>query len=179
MDPETLCHSGPERRAEPRIDCSNPAELAIMNSAITSTAAVIKDVSRAGLRVIANTRMSPGQQVRIKMGKLIILGEVQKKLLAPSLTFHQKVEVHLRDLLQEFLHLGVRAADSRSTSAFISLGMGIWRTLSIAETDGENPDRSVAFALALLAKNGNPGLLQRTIRLNKEPGKMAEGSGIF
>ena len=35
--------------------------------------------------------------------------EHKKKLLPPSLTFHQKVEVHLRDLLQEFLYLGVRS----------------------------------------------------------------------
>ena len=149
MDPETLCHSGPERRAEPRINCSNPAELTIMNSAITSTAAVIKDVSRAGLRVIANTRMSPGQQVRIKMGKLIILGEVQKKLLAPSLTFHQKVEVHLRDLLQEFLYLGVRLQTLLDLCLHL-VGDGNLPHASIAEADGENPNRPVSLPLALL-----------------------------
>ena len=77
MEHEKLCHSGPERRSEPRINCSSPAELTIINNDVSSSAAVITDVSSAGLRVIANVRMSPGQQVQIKMGKLVILAEVR------------------------------------------------------------------------------------------------------
>src|SRR5690242_10665231 len=71
----------PERRAEPRLTCNNtPAELTILSGGIrtfTTIPAVIVDVSKSGLRLVAGTRTGPGQQVRIKMENLIIFGEVR------------------------------------------------------------------------------------------------------
>ena len=71
----------PERRTEPRLTCDNtPAELTILSPGVmtvTTIPAIIVDVSKSGLKVVANTRMGSGQQVRIKMEKLIIFGEVR------------------------------------------------------------------------------------------------------
>ena len=68
-----------------------------------------------------------------------------------ALPFLEQLQVHLRDLLEYVLHLSERA------QAFLYLflhlaGDGDLAHLAIAETDGENPNRSVALAFALLAK---------------------------
>ena len=70
----------PERRAEPRVVCKNvPAELTIVRvgGSVTTIPATVVGVSKSGLKVLADTRMNPGQPVRIKMGNLIIFGEVR------------------------------------------------------------------------------------------------------
>jgi hypothetical protein len=69
-----------ERRAEPRITSNNtPAELTILSGARTATiiSAIVVSVSKSGLRLIADTRMGAGRQVRIKMDELTIFGEVR------------------------------------------------------------------------------------------------------
>ncbi len=70
----------PERRAEARLNSNNAhAELAIISGvvSITATPALIADVSSSGMRVIAHMQTCRGQQVRIKIGKLMIFGEVR------------------------------------------------------------------------------------------------------
>lgn len=78
--------------------------------------------------------------------------EHKKKTLRPLvLTLLEQFQVHLRDLLQYLLHLSKRA--QAFLHLFLQLGRdGDLAHLAIAETDGENPDRTVAFALALFAK---------------------------
>ena len=81
--------------------------------------------------------------------------ERKKKTLRPlALTFLEQLQVHLRDLLEYILHLSER------TEAFIYFFLQLvgdrdLAHLAIAETDGENPNRSVAFAFALLAKSAS------------------------
>jgi hypothetical protein len=76
----------------------------------------------------------------------------KKKTLRPSaLPFLEQLQIHLRDLLEYILHLSER------TQAFLYLFLHLvgdrdLAHLTIAETDGENPNWSVAFAFALLAK---------------------------
>jgi hypothetical protein len=76
----------------------------------------------------------------------------KKKTLRPlAFPFLEQLQVHLRDLLQYILYL------SKGTQALLYLflhfdGDRDLAHLAIAETDGENPNRSVAFPLALLAK---------------------------
>ena len=81
MEPEIPTLPGIERRSEIRRNCNNaPAELAIIDSGtstVTTVPAVIIDVSKSGLRVVANTQTNSGQQVRIKTDKLIVFGEVR------------------------------------------------------------------------------------------------------
>ena len=73
--------------------------------------------------------------------------ERKKKTLRPlALPFLEQFQIHLRDLLHHFLRLSERA------QAFFHLflefdGNGDLAHLAIAETDGENPNRPVAFAL--------------------------------
>src|ERR1700730_18061056 len=76
----------------------------------------------------------------------------KKKTLQPlTLAFLEQLQIHLRDLLQYFLHL------SEGAQAFFYLFLQLagdrdLTHLTIAETDGKNPNRPVAFTLALLAK---------------------------
>ena len=69
-----------------------------------------------------------------------------------ALAFLEQFQIDLRDLLQNFLRLSERA------QAFFHLllqfdGDGDLAHLAIAETDGKNPNRPVAFALVLLAES--------------------------
>ena len=78
--------------------------------------------------------------------------EHKKKTLPPlALPFLEQLQIHLRDLLEYFLHL----SECAQTFFYLFLqlaGDGDLAHLAIAETDGENPNRPVAFAFALLAK---------------------------
>ena len=65
-----------------------------------------------------------------------------------ALAFLEQFQIDLRDLLQNFLRLSERA--QAFFHVFLEFdGDG---DLAIAEADGENPDRPVAFALTLLAE---------------------------
>jgi hypothetical protein len=81
MASEVFDRQGPDRRTEPRLTCNNtPAELTILSPGVVTVTiipAVIVDVSKSGLRLLADTRMGRGQQVRIKMERLLIFGEVR------------------------------------------------------------------------------------------------------
>ena len=78
--------------------------------------------------------------------------EHKKKTLPPlALPFLEQFQIDLRDLLQHLLCLSERE------QAFFHLflqfdGDGDLADLPIAETDGENPNRPVAFSLALLTE---------------------------
>ena len=75
-----------------------------------------------------------------------------KKALWPlALPFPEQLQIHLRDPLQYFLHLSERA--QAFFYLFLQLaGDGDLAHLAIAETDGENQNRPVAFSPALHAK---------------------------
>lgn len=77
--------------------------------------------------------------------------EHKKKTLRPlALAFLEQLQIHLRDLLQDLLHLSERT----QTLLYLFLhlaGDGDLAHLAIAETDGENPNRPVAFALVTIA----------------------------
>ena len=78
MAHESRGYPGPERRSELRIPCNHtPVELTIVDSTIKTMAAVIVNASKTGLRIVSDTRTGLGQQVRVKMEKLIIFGEVR------------------------------------------------------------------------------------------------------
>lgn len=68
-----------ERRAEPRFESNfAPAELSVIDGAcITTIPSTIVDLSRSGLKVVADRRISPAQQVRIQMEKPIVFGELR------------------------------------------------------------------------------------------------------
>src|ERR1035438_227837 len=68
-----------------------------------------------------------------------------------ALTFLEQLQIHLCDLLQHLLHL-IERTQTRLYFFFHLAGNRDLPHLAIAETDGENPNRPVAFALTLLAK---------------------------
>ena len=126
MQSEIPVLPGPERRSELRRTCNNaPAELTIVDSGATSVTtipAVIIEISRSGLRVVANTRTIRGQQVRLRMDKLIIFGEV-RHCRAQGANFESGVEIsnvvghrgHCDRLTDEQIEL--LALDGRGLSA--------------------------------------------------------------
>src|SRR6266700_388298 len=99
----------------------------------------------------------------------------KRTLWSLTLPFFEQLQIHLRDLLQYILRLSERTQSS--TSFFISLGTGIWRTWRLPRLMERIQIGPWPLPLRF-SQNRQPGLLQRTMRLNKEPGKMVERSGI-
>ena len=76
----------------------------------------------------------------------------KKKTLRPlALAFLEQLQIHLRDLLQQGLHPSEHA-QALLHLFFQLVGDGDLAHLPIAETNGENPNRPVAFPLTLLAE---------------------------
>ena len=71
-------------------------------------------------------------------------GHKKKILRQLALSFLQHFQIHLRDLLQQGLHLSERA-QALLHLFFQLVGDGDLADLPVAETHGENPNRPVAF----------------------------------
>lgn len=105
-----------ERRSEPRFECQAEAELTIVDRAITTIPAVVRDVSKSGLRIAADTPMNPGTQVRIKMDSLTVFGEVrychakgklfESGVRTRNVVTSSEIQPHLRDDQVDLLAIG-------------------------------------------------------------------------
>jgi hypothetical protein len=67
----------PERRSEARYATQDPAELEIMPGPSEPIFGTILDVSRSGLRVALAKRIERGEQVKVKLHRNVIFGEVR------------------------------------------------------------------------------------------------------
>jgi hypothetical protein len=66
-----------ERRAEARYATQDPAELEILPGPTEPIYGTILDVSRSGLRIALRKRISRGEQVKVKLHRNVIFGEVR------------------------------------------------------------------------------------------------------
>jgi PilZ domain/Putative zinc-finger len=66
-----------ERRAEARYLTQDPAEIEILPGPSVLIYGTILDVSRSGLRIALRRRISRGEQVKIKLHRNVIFGEVR------------------------------------------------------------------------------------------------------
>jgi PilZ domain len=66
-----------ERRSEARYQTQDPAEIEILSGPSEPLYGTILDVSRSGLRVAIQKRIARGEQVKIKLQRNVIFGEVR------------------------------------------------------------------------------------------------------
>jgi hypothetical protein len=66
-----------ERRSEARYQTHDPAEIEILPGPSEPLYGTVLDVSRSGLRVAVSRRMSRGEQVKVKLHRNVIFGEVR------------------------------------------------------------------------------------------------------
>jgi hypothetical protein len=66
-----------DRRSEARYQTQDPAEIEILPGPSEPFYGMILDVSRSGLRVALNHRISRGEHVKVKLHRNIIFGEVR------------------------------------------------------------------------------------------------------
>jgi hypothetical protein len=67
-----------DRRSEPRYPTDTPAEFTILGSETQGASpAVIKDISRSGLRLRSNRFLTVGVHLRVRMHNTVIFGEVR------------------------------------------------------------------------------------------------------
>ena len=81
-----------ERRSEARYPAQEPAELGILFGESTPIYGMILDVSRSGLRIAIPKRISRGEQVKVKLNRNVIFGEV-RYCRAVSTVFHAGVRI--------------------------------------------------------------------------------------
>lgn len=105
-----------ERRSEPRFECQAEAELTIVDRTITTIPAIVRNVSKSGLRIAADTPMNPGVQVRIKLDGLTVFGEVrhchakgklfESGVRTRNVVTNNETQPHLRDDQVDLLAVG-------------------------------------------------------------------------
>jgi hypothetical protein len=66
-----------ERRSEARYQTQDPAELEILPGSRDPFFGTILDVSRSGLRIALSRRLNRGEQVKVKLHRNVIFGEVR------------------------------------------------------------------------------------------------------
>ena len=65
-----------ERRREPRVDAGQPVSLVLLDREGPPLAARVRDASAAGLALVLQSPLTPGQLVCIEHGDHLLLGEV-------------------------------------------------------------------------------------------------------
>jgi len=65
-----------ERRREPRIQASEPAQLTVLGERETTWPATVVDLSGRGLRVRAESPIAAGAAVKIEINDALLLGDV-------------------------------------------------------------------------------------------------------
>jgi hypothetical protein len=66
-----------ERRVETRYSTKDTIELEVLPGPSQPVKGSIDEVSRSGLRVLLPSRIAKGKQVKIKLGRTIIVGEIR------------------------------------------------------------------------------------------------------
>ena len=66
-----------ERRTEARYETQDPAEIEVLPGPADPLYGTILDVSRSGLRVSLQKRIGRGEQVKIKLHRNVIFGEIR------------------------------------------------------------------------------------------------------
>ena len=67
----------PERRSEARYQTQDPAEIEVLPGPSEPLFGTVLDVSRSGMRVALQNRISRGEQVKVKLHRNVIFGEVR------------------------------------------------------------------------------------------------------
>jgi len=81
-----------ERRREARYPTQDPAELQILRGPAEAIYGTVLDVSRSGLRIALRKRINRGEQVKLKLHRKVIFGEV-RYCRAVSDGFHVGVQI--------------------------------------------------------------------------------------
>ncbi|HLJ49517.1 MAG TPA: hypothetical protein VKU01_26070 [Bryobacteraceae bacterium] len=66
-----------ERRWEPRVECSLPAEVAISGRPIPPVHAIVRELSACGLQLRSTTLIDRSSAVRIKLPGLVVFGNAR------------------------------------------------------------------------------------------------------
>ena len=75
--PEVPAPHAIERRSEARYQTQDPAEIEILPGPSEPFYGTVLDVSRSGLRIALSRRISRGEQVKVKLHRNVIFGEVR------------------------------------------------------------------------------------------------------
>lgn len=75
--PPAAANPGAERRSEKRYPSNEPAELVLIQQPVETRACLVLDVSKSGLQLELESRLTKGAHVKVTLSHNIIFGEVR------------------------------------------------------------------------------------------------------
>jgi hypothetical protein len=119
-----------ERRSEARYQTKDPAEIEILPGPAEPFYGTILDVSRSGLRVALSKRISRGEQVKVKLHRNVIFGEVRYCRSVPN-GFHAGVKI--LDLVRPAGKHDEHIADDPLSLYAVGKGLSVAEVIEVRE----------------------------------------------
>jgi len=121
---------GIERRSEARYQTQDPAEIEILPGPAEPFYGTVLDVSRSGLRVALSKRISRGEQVKVKLHRNVIFGEV-RYCRAVSNGF--QVGLRIQDLVRPAGERDKHIADDPLSLYAVGKGLAVAEVIEVRE----------------------------------------------
>ena len=128
--PELSAHRPIERRSEARYQTQDPAEIEIIRGPSEPFYGTVLDVSRSGLRVALSRRINRGEQVRVKLHRNVIFGEVRYCRAVPS---GFQVGLRIQDLVRPAGKHDEHIADDPLSLYAIGKGLSVAEVIEVRE----------------------------------------------
>jgi hypothetical protein len=119
-----------ERRREARYPTQDPTELETLPGPSEPIYGTILDVSRSGLRIALRKRISRGEQVKVKLHRSVIFGEVRYCRSVPD-GFHAGVEI--QDLIGPPGRHNEHIADDPLSLYAVGKGLSVPEVIEVRE----------------------------------------------
>jgi hypothetical protein len=126
-----IAPSGPERRSEARYPTQDPAELEVLPGPNEPVYGTILDVSRSGLRVALNKRIDRGEQVKVKLHRNVIFGEVRYCRSVSGGGFHAGIRI--QDLVRPASRQDEHVADDPLSLYAVGKGLSVAEVIEVRE----------------------------------------------
>jgi PilZ domain len=119
-----------ERRREARYPTQDPVELEVLSDPGEPIYGTVLDVSRSGLRIAVRQRIDRGEQLKVKLHRNVIVGEVRYCRSVPS-GFH--VGVKIRDLVRPPHTQDEHIADDQLSIYAVGKGLSVVEIINVRE----------------------------------------------
>jgi PilZ domain len=119
-----------ERRAEARYPTQDPVELEIVPGPREPIFGTVLDVSRSGLRLALSNRIDRGEQVKVKLHRNVIFGEV--RYCRPAADGFQ-VGVRIQDLVRPPARQSDHIADDQLSLYAVGKGLSVAEVIEVRE----------------------------------------------
>jgi hypothetical protein len=119
-----------ERRSEARYQTQDPAEIELLPGSSDPFYGTILDVSRSGLRIALSRRIGRGQQVKVRLHRNVIFGEVRYCRAVPA---GFQAGIRIQDLVRAAGHPDEHINDDSLSLYAVGKGLSVAEVIDVRE----------------------------------------------